>query len=90
MVLIFGRPGFHDSRQAIPALLPLFNFGGEEGFEIADVGVSLAGGLFGEAAVLNRRWWAMRKVLQCAWIEGSFLHGGGNGRTSRDLPGRSR
>ena len=51
--LDLGQPGFRQP-PGDPALLPLFNFGGEEGFEIADVGVSLAGGLFGDAAVLRR------------------------------------
>jgi hypothetical protein len=35
-------------------LLLLFNFGGEECFEITDMEMSLAGGLFGDAALLSR------------------------------------
>ncbi len=84
--LDLGQPGFRQP-PGDPALLPLFNFGGEEGFEIADVGVSLAGGLFGEAAVLSRdggdaQGLAMR-------VDRGFLHGGGNG-AHRATSGRSR
>jgi len=60
-----------------PALQPFFDFGGEQGFEIAEVGVSLARGLFGDAAVLSgdggdTQGLAMR-------MDRSFLERGGNG-----------